>query len=314
MDRIRTNLAGSGGFMGANDRFLVYRDFPDDALIQLDPRFENRQSIEKVLTINDQGNTVSIVPATLDGDLPSFTGLRKSWFNKGNIQIQALLNQEAAAQAVNADKFQPYMVDDIRSTVSGQELNAKRAIICQKGSIIEFVIQSWGAAGFGYSCKSLGGTPIVNDIYAMGSPGNTDRFFSNNVRRYETSGKTIVVNDIPSLEKTTGRTIDFSTSFDFAEINIKTWLLTSFKRGDVVTTSNTLPPASRRSDEVVINAESVEIGAPREGTIASDAQYVPISEIKEDRSRIIGDITFTVMVFKDEATARRIIDGPVSGL
>lgn len=303
LDRVRTSL---GSYIAPADRFLSFDDI-EEKYFNLSLDVEKKVTIEKILRRNGEADKITIA---VGGEVSrDFSGIRTSWFTyESTMQMQMKLNQGSAEiKAANAGKFEPYMIDQVRSVNRDAVKAYTRAIICEKGSVIQFNVQSWAAAGFGMQVRT-GNSIISEGIFALAGD-HLNRPIRLDVSRYSSSAaKTIVIDDLPSLANITGLNTD--DVFQFAEVRVKTWLMSGYTQGGKRYASDATPPlnkSGRSSNTAVVLADLVEPGAPRQGDIVSDVKYSIISDIKQDEGYVLGDISFLLMVFKDKAAAERTI-------
>jgi|GEM_PF-4857098 hypothetical protein len=306
MDKVRLKL---DGFMTAEDRFLKWSsDKNIQGRSQLSTDVEQYLSIENMIQGSPQGNNISISkPGAKDA---FFSGIRKDYFADRHLRVQVVknLNPADGSAAANDGKMAPILLSNVISTdpnvqlASNREESQVRMVICEKGTVIQFNIESWAAAAYGYAITSER-IEIAPDLYITATEG--EKFYSTSLQRFQLPpGNTIVVDSVKDIQKSFPGAIEVA---DVSFVRIKSWRVTNIKFNGKTYTSSLNPPKLKGGD-FVFGKESVESAAPHDSNKPSSQNFVTISDVVEDRNDTLGDMTLIFYVFKDRETALRVVE------
>ncbi|KUM03783.1 hypothetical protein AWB61_21010 [Chromobacterium sp. F49] len=224
------------------------------------------------------------------------------------------------------------MLTDVQPSNPGSNAFYSRAVICEKGSIVGFNISSWGAAGFGYNISSDKDT-ICDGLYnCFGNEPN--RKATSSLLRYQSSKNTI------QIESTQVLGIPTSDIIHYQKVTVKTWRLTKYSKNGQTYSSDMQAPVitapgqtmarflsgsletqllaeSGRSGfdpgpvggDTFVPGQSIETGAPSRGP-ESQQNFGSIYDLREDdrHTTVLGSVVFYFFVFKDRASADRVIN------
>ena len=330
---VRSQLE-TAGFIGPDNtaeawRFFIYKakttNFAD-AILSKDV-----ESLVPVGGMLGAGNQLYLTNINA-GTNPDLMGIGATWFFDRYMSCQVSLNNsDATAQQKNSGKFQPYMLTNVKPTSRNVAGIYDNVVVCEKGSSIAFSVNSWGAAGFGYSVKPSAGDSIVDGLYiTFGNNPNTEA--SGYIYRYQNQAQQIVVDSTQDLEIPSGKTVQYQ------RVTIKTWRVTSYQQGGNTYTSNAQPPglkapaakmdsltdfgkadfAALADDGVsphdlakaaVIPGNTITPGAPHQGD-NSGQTFGTIYDLQEDdrNANPLGEIVLYFFVFKSHEDARLVID------
>jgi hypothetical protein len=265
-------------------------------------------------------------------------GFNTNWFFDRYMGCSITLNGESKAAALNAGKFPPFMLTNVKTAnPSIPGLGAMdNVVVCEQDSIITFNIGSWGGAGFGFTIGPQAGT-LINDspLYVCfnGCPGGGNyattglsRYFSNNGSQ---NGQMIRV--VPTSSLNIG-----DKTLQYMKFSIKTWKVNSYDPSDggpTVTCNLPIPvpsagrkKGSRRrgagdggdtpygritGGQSVIPGSTITPGSTVPAGEMSDQHFGSIWNVKDDNSPtgIIGEVVFYVFVFRSHDEAKAVFDG-----
>lgn len=326
-DETLSGLRQKLGVNSDNYCFVYYNSFTEKKTILNDRSLESQKKINQIAF---DGNTV--IMTVVAGQKTDLFGMRADWMYDRHTGVQIIFNQsDAVARTNNEGKFDPIMLTDIQPSNSSSSAFYQRAVICEKGSIIQFNISSWGAAGFGYSITSDKET-ICDSLY-MTYGNDPNRKGYGNLYRYEDSNNTIQIESTKTLNIPTNDVIHYQ------KITVKTWRVTSYKEGGHTYSSNMRAPVisapSTRSPmampamgiqrlslsqaggfnpgqpggDTYVPGKDIDNGAPGRGP-SSGQSFGTISRIKQDdhNNTVLGAVIFYFFVFKDHEAANRVIN------
>lgn len=246
---------------------------------------------------------------------PDLMGIGTTWFFDRFMSCKVSLNNsDESARRNNEGKFEPMMLTNVRPTSKNVTGIYDNVVVCEKGSAIAFNINSWGAAGFGYSIKPNAGQSIVNGLYITFGD-NPNREGSSYLYRYQDKAQQIVVDSTKDMQIPSGKTVQYQ------RVSVKTWRVTSYKKGGHKYSSNAQPPGSlanagdgggvsKRSlaNASVIPGDTITPGTPHPGD-NSNQNFGTISNIKEDdRNNALGEVVIYFFVFNSHEDAVKVID------
>jgi len=257
--------------------FLYYNPFTEKKTVLEDRSLETVRKVKEIAIEN------IITMALVEGNKTDLMGMKADWLYDRHTGVKIILNKtDEQAKKQNEGKFQPIMITDIQPTNNQVSAFYDRGVICEKGSVINFKISSWGAAGFGYSVKSSKQT-ICNALYNSYGD-NKDRKSNSELRRYQGSKNSIVI------ESTENLNIPSNEVIYYQKITVKTWRMTSYKKDGKTYTSNTQAPTINApktlrfsinagfdpgptEGDIFIPGEDVETASPSEGAPSNQSLY-----------------------------------------
>lgn len=293
--------------------FMYYNTFTEKKTVLNDRSLEASRSVSQI-TLD---NIISM--ARVYGSKTDLVGMKTDWLHDRHTGVKITLNtKDSEAKAQNAGKFSPIMITDVQPTNPSVSAFYDRAVICEKGSVINFDISSWGAAGFGYSIQSNKET-ICEYLYnSFGD--NPDRKAYSQLRRYKESKNTI------QIESTDDLGIPSADVINYQKITVKTWRMTSYKKDGKTYKSNTQAPLIQANGaasislragydpgdpegDIYIPGTDIETAAPGQGS-PSEQSFGTISNIQQDDrdNTVLGAVVFYFFVFKDKEAANRVIN------
>ncbi|MEP3890673.1 MAG: hypothetical protein ABJN69_09400 [Hellea sp.] len=212
-----SSLRGKLGKVSDNYGFVYFDEFTKKKTILQDRSLENKPISSIVFNKN------VIIMSVVKGGKTDLFGSKVDWFKDRQFGIRVIKNTaDPAAVASNKGKFDPIMLTDVEPSNQTANVFYQRVVICQKGTVIQFNMSSWGAAGFGYSIKSDKDT-ICDSLYiCFGDKQN--RIGNGSLRRYEKSQNTIVVDSTQSQD------IGVSDIIHYQKITAKSWRLRGYKQ------------------------------------------------------------------------------------
>jgi len=310
--------------------FIYYNGFTEQKTILNDRSVEARKPISSIAFPDPTTNTNTIVQmALVAGNKTDLFGTQTDWLYNRNAGVRITLNKsDSKAITANQGKFDPIMLRDVQPTNEQSSAFYDRVVICEKGSVVNFEISSWGAAGFGYSVSSEKDT-ICSSLYNTYGDNPNHQSFST-LRRYQSSNNSIQIESTASLNIPTQEVVYYQ------KITVKTWRLTSYKKNGKTYTSNMEAPAPTApqsmafqgaslnlksvaanerftpgdpSGDIYVPGDSIETGAPSRGP-ESDQKFGSIQVLKEDdpNQKVIGAVIFYFFVFKDKESADKVIN------
>lgn len=186
-----------------------------------------------------------IVLTNIDAPHPDLVGFACDSWNNGYASASCSLNRtdpEAIKQNDKIAAFKPMMLTDVLSTNEKVIANFNNVCICQKGSVVQFSISSWGAAGFHFKIEIGAGEPIVKGLYSTFND-SPDRYGRTSTRCWQKGRKTIEIQAVDEL-----RDIIPGQRIAYQKITVSTRNLISYKRGDKLYSSEATPPIPMVSD------------------------------------------------------------------
>ncbi|MEP3890671.1 MAG: hypothetical protein ABJN69_09390 [Hellea sp.] len=328
---LRSNLRSSIGSNIDNYDFVYFAQFTQKKTILSDRTIENSQTVASVVFPD------SVIILTLtQGNKTDLFGMKTDWLYDRHAGIRIVKNNsDPGAIAANKGKFDPIMLTDIQPSNPSSNAFYQRAVICEKGTVIQFNISSWGAAGYGFSIKSDKET-ICDGLYVtLGD--NPNHQTNTGLRRYQSSKNMI------QIESTKTLNIPTSDVIHYQKVTLKTWRVTSYKAGGKTHSSNAQAPVitaphmamatpgfrgmglmksmgamgagggfdpGPTGGDTYVPGSSVETGAPGRGPAGGGDFGSDISDIKQDdrNTTVLGAVVFYFFVFKDHEQANRVIN------
>ena len=308
-----------------NYNFVYYNDFTDQKTILNDRSVENKQHVKKIV-FDDS----TIIMTIVKGSKTDLFGNKADWLHDRHTGVKISLNfSDEEGKKRNQGKFEPIMLTDVQPSNESSDAFYQRVVICEKGSLVEFNISSWGAAGFGYSIVSDKDT-ICEELYnSYGNDQNRKGYST--LRRYKESKNTIEIDSTKTLDIPTKDVVHYQ------KVTVKTWRMTSYKENGTTYSSNMEAPKLESqnlksapfrsiqtfsfaatsggfdpgspSGTVYVPGKDIETAAPARGP-ESQQSFGTISNVKEDdkNSKVLGAVVFYFFVFKDKASAQKVIN------
>ncbi|CAM1362817.1 conserved hypothetical protein [Tenacibaculum litoreum] len=338
LNDIRKELVAKG-FMTASEstnnfRFINYQNSGlkyEDMVVGIGT--EQYIPLNAISGINDQAYLTN-VNKTKAVDL---IGFNTNWWFDRYMSCKMTLNTiDPEAQTANKGKFQPFMLTNVKTANPNLPgVTMDNVVVCEKDSIVQFNISSWGSAGYGYKIKPISGAPINNEnlyITFTSCPTNGGNYGSSSLRRYFSTNEsqnnsTIKVVATESLNLG-GKTLNYM------KFSIKTWKVTSYKSGgktyncnlplpvpqqqkapsnlmarsiktDVGTGSITPYNKLVNADESVVPGGTIEPGTTVPSGQQSTQNIGTIYNVKDSQApeNIIGEVIFYIFVFKSHEDA-----------
>ncbi len=276
----------------------------------------NHQSVEKKKKLEDgfifDDNIVLM--ANVSSSHPDLFGNRTDFFRNRNMGVRVARNTVDGG-SLGPEDFQPLMLEGVNPANPESDVYFDKMVICQKGSLVQFEISSWGAAGYGYSIKTER-DPIVNSLYVTYGD-SYDRTAWSTLRRYQDQpGPTI---QIESLES---KGYSENLKAEYSKVTVKTWRVTSYSRGGTTYTSDTPAPQPRLGSDddgdgglfggdpagdTFVPDGSVESALPTGGSPSSQT-FGTIYGVEEDKPpHVLGAVAFYLFVFKDKAAVNEVL-------
>lgn len=339
LNDIRKSLVNKG-FMSASEsqndfRFINYQNSGlkyEDMVVGIGT--EQYIPLGAISGVNDQAYLTN-VNKTKAVDLIGFS--TDWWFDRYMSCRMKLNTIDPEAQTANNGKFQPFMLTNVKTANPNLPgVTMDNVVVCEKDSIVQFDISSWGAAGYGYKIKPISGAPINSEnlyITFKTCPTNGGNYANSSLRRYfskneSQNNSTIKVVATESLNLG-GKTLNYM------KFSIKTWKVKSYKSGghtyncdlplpvpqqkkvsplmarttmlkaDVGTGSGTPYNKLVNADEVVVPGGTIEPGTTVPSGQQSTQNIGTIYNVKDsqDPGNIIGEVIFYIFVFKSHADA-----------
>lgn len=293
--------------------FMYYNDFAEIKSVLNDRSLESERTVEQVVI----GEIIQM--ARVSGGNTDLVGMKADYLYDRDAGVKVTLNTvDENAKKANAGKFQPLMITDVQPTNPNTNAFYDNVVICEKGSVINFNVASWGSAGFGCSIKSSKQT-IIDSIYSCYG-NNQDRNANMDLRRYEKSKNTIVIDSTENLDIPSGEEIYYQ------KVTLKTWRLTSYEKDNKTYSSNTQAPLKQANKAASMNSTSgfdpgetegdtyvpggdIDNAAPSEGEPSDQSFGKFYIKSEDDRdSKVLGAVVFYFFVFKDKEAANRVIN------
>lgn len=287
-----------GNAITNNYRFLNYQDtstYYTDMIVSLSD--ENFLPISAITGLLNQVY-ITNVTATVKTDI---LGFRNPWFWDRKLGVQIGFNTEQSAQGYNKGKMPPLMLTNVK--LANPNLSGigamENVLVCEKNTVIQFLLNSPGSMAYGYDIRPLSGTPITQDpLYICFKSCSSNNRTIGVLRKYYTpnrssNGKMIEIVPTSSIRLSNG------TTLSYMKFTVKSWNVTSYtEQNGSVHTCNKLP--SR-----ILNAK-VSPGTSKPHTKTSGQVFNgPIHNIIQNKGTtgIFGEIVFYAFVFDTHTDA-----------
>jgi len=328
LNSVRQKVKQKVGSETDNYRFVYYDSFTEKKTILGDQGVESKRTLQN---LTFPGNTV--IMTVVEGKKTDLFGMKTDWLYSQHAGVQIVLNEsDAVARQKNAGKFQPIMLTDVQASNPLSNAYYDRVVICEKSSVIQFNISSWGAAGFGYEIRSERET-INGGLYVVygNSPNRQGTVTS---RRYSDSNNSIQIESAEQLN------IPSADVIHYQKITVKTWRITSYSQDGKIFQSNTeapvieAPPSSRMNftasefgmrlsgfqrtggfepgepgGDIYVPGKDIQTGVPGRGP-ASEQTFGVIGDVIDDyrHNKFLGAVVFYFFVFQNREAANRVIN------
>jgi len=344
-ETLKNVRAELGSYITDDYRFINYQNNKgaySDMILSIN--FEDFAPLKKVVGLKNQVYLTNI-NKTVKTDL---VGFNTDWFFDRYMSCQIALNTEDRAKPLNQGKMRPLMLTNVKTTnpnIRGFGAMDK-VVICEKDSIIQFNLSSWGAAAYGYSIKPEAGTPITDagDLFICFSGCTPSNYAGTALQQYYSSNSAIDKKMI-QVVPTSSMNIGNDKVLQYMKFTVKTWIVTEYTTGDGRTIACNQPiptpqahePLGRTANfmmlfettgnqsggtpyaqltganqQVVVPGNTITPGS----TVPSEQQSSqvfdgPIHDLKMDNSPsgIIGEVTFYIFVFNSHADAMSVFSG-----
>jgi hypothetical protein len=222
-----------------------------------------------------------------------------------------------------------------------------KVVICEKDSIIQFNLSSWGAAGYAFNISPEAGTHITDagDLFVCFSDCTPNNYAATGLSQYYSSNPAINKKMI-QVVPTSSMPIGDNQVLQYMKFTVKTWIVTEYTTGDnrTITCNQPIPtpqahePLGRTANfmmlfettgnqsggtpyaqltganqQVVVPGNTITPGS----TVPSNQESSQVfgggiqQPIKMDNSPsgIIGEVTFYIFVFNSHADAMAVFSG-----
>lgn len=332
LDQVRAQL---GSYITDQYRFINYQNKKatyGDMILSIN--FEDVATLKKVVGLKNQLYLTNVFKQ-VKTDL---VGFNTDWFFDRYMSCKISLNPEPNAQSSNQNKMQPLMLTNVKAAAPIRGFGAMdKVVICEKDSIIQFELSSWGAAAYGYNIKLEAGTPITDADLFIGFSGCTpNNYASTSLQRYYASSNASIDQKMIRVVPISSMNIGGDKVLQYMKFTVRTWIVTEYKTGDGKTITCNQPIPTPQVDQPLdgvamsflaiggntpygqLTSAQHETVAPGSGmtpgsTVPTDQQSSqvfggPIEVLHMDNgpSGIIGEVTFYVFVFNSHADAMAV--------
>ncbi|MDX2241927.1 MAG: hypothetical protein NW224_14675 [Leptolyngbyaceae cyanobacterium bins.302] len=342
LDKVRTAM---GSYITDDYRFINYQNHVgtySDMILSMN--FEDVATLKKVVGLKNQLYLTNVTK-TVKTDL---VGFNTNWFFDRYMSCQIALNTESNAQSLNQGKMPPLMLTNVKAT--NPDLKGfgtlGNVVVCEKDSIIQFNLSSWGAAAYGYSIKPEAGTPITDNqgaLFISFSGCTPNNYAGTGLQRYSSNNAAIDKKMI-QVVPTSSMKIGGDKVLQYMKFTIRTWIVTEYKTkdGKTITCNQPIPtpqvhhPLARAARFAMFFETTGNSGGTPYGQLTGAKQQVtvpgnsiqpastapaeqqssqpfgdPVYDLKMDNSPsgIIGEVTFYIFVFNSHAEAMAVFSG-----
>ena len=264
---------------------------------------------------------------------PDLVGFGCNWWYDRYLSVRCVLNDRKSAakeknKAINA--FQPIMLTDVIPTSKNVPGIYNNVLVCLEGSVVDFKVKSWGAAGFCYRITTQAGEPIINNVCKTFG-GDYNRYVTAGADYWQSTKNLIEIHAINKLDISKDKTIAYQ-KLTFKSCNIISYETTEGKKyhsdarppilsvhGTNIDTKPMLRSARAVSDSkqevVVVPGESITPGTVTQGE-GTDIKLGTIYNIKKGLGEDLGErawddplgaINVFLFVFKSYEEAMTVI-------
>lgn len=294
---LQTIRATLGAQISNNMRFVNYQataTFYSDMIVSLTD--EPYLPVSKVVGLKNQ-LYLTDVRTTVNTDL---IGFRNPWFWDRKLGVRVEFNTESAAMLSNKNKMPPLMLTNVK--LANPHLKGvgamQNVLVCEKGSLIQFLLNSSGAVAYGYDIRPMAGPPIMdNSLYiCFQSYAPTNRSIGV-LQKYYTPNNSSTNNKMIQVVPTSSLNLGNGTTLSYMKFSVKTWNVYSY------TTQNNKVHSSIKFPFL---ASAIQPGTTIPSLKPSGQPFNgPIHNIIEDKTAkgILGEVVFYVFVFDNHADA-----------
>lgn len=302
--------ASLGRFVNPNLRFLNYQSsgsyYPDMIVGSGNETYVPIGSVSGLL------NQIYLtdVNATKNVDL---IGFRTPWFWDRLLGFQISMNTEPAAQSINQGKMPPIMMTNVK--LANPNIRGAGAmdnvLICQRDTAIQFTLNSWGAAAYGYDIRPLSGTPITEySLYICFSSCSSNNRSLGGLQKYYSQSNPGVNGKMIQIVPTSSITLNNGTELSYMKFTVKSWVVTSYKQenGPVITCNALIPaPSAGGGRSADISGGTTIPSTSPSGQVFGGS----IGNIQENKNPggVLGEIVFYAFVFNSESEANAAFQG-----
>lgn len=247
----------------------------------------------------------SILLANMSESHPDFFGHRVDTFRDRHMGVQVRRNTVDAKPAPS--DFDPIMLNEVAMANPDTDLAFDRVVICQAGSLLQFDLYSWGAAGWGYSVRSDRDI-IVDKLYRSYTEQDYGSAQWLTLRRYQDTynqpGPTIRVDALTKSQLAGGFTAEYS------KLTVRTWRVSSYGRDSRTFSSDLQPPSTVRAIADAEGDTFVSGGASgrTDAGETSSQTFGTIHDIVEDGpDQVLGAVTFFLFVVRDRQQVNELL-------
>lgn len=260
-----------------------------DAIVGLD-------GSEKHLRVNDflyKTNKVRMTNVHSKKN-PDLIGVGTTRLTDGHLTVEVTLNY-----SVTPDKFQPVMMQNVRTSNPNIRSNFGNVVLCEKETAIGFFISVKNHGGYGFSIKPREGDPIAEKLYASHP--------SCGLSMYATTRKAIQIVSFKDLGIPTQQQVGYR------RITVKAWKFISYADGSgnriTVDEKRSYAPSTHKGIDVV-PGDSIEGGSAKEGR-QTDGTIGTVYDVEDDPDDVLGTVEIDFFVFKTREDAQRMIESRI---
>lgn len=246
-----------------------------------------------------------------------FIGFRTSWFLNNLLGARIQLNSSSAAQQINCGKMAPLMLTNVKLAnpkISGAD-SIENVIFCEEDSAVQFEINSWGAAGFGFDIYSQSGDPITDmPLYVPFSADDHRNRAIGILPWHAAKADPALDGNAIRIGTESSRRLPDGTIFSQKKIIIRSWNVRSYTKPDGTRFDCNLP-APKADPKALAGTSNLRTMLPSilssNADISSSRFAGIIDDIQEDTGAdgILGEVVFYVFAFKSKADAADVFKG-----
>jgi hypothetical protein len=270
--------------------------------------------------------------------MPDLMGIGTDWWFNRYVGAKVSLNETdptAIAQNKKIGAFPPMMLTNVVPTSKNVDGIYDNVCVCVSGTVVDFTVNSWGAAGFGTFIGADAGLPVVDGLFLPYNQGSDDTYYSTTFRRWASAPTTIEIVGTDEVNIAPGKTLSYQ------KVTFKTRRMTKWTQpGSAGCTSNTSPPplkaptekelfeggptmlfaddTSTGNDGKIANAKKgaeilpghdIKPGTPTQGGASKQNFGQPITVTVDPWTHALGEVVVFFFVFKSHADAVETING-----
>jgi hypothetical protein len=280
------------GVPHATHKFVYLNSVLGIKQLLADQNYESRKRLRDGFIFSPN----AVLLANTTASQSDFFGTRVNAFSDRHVSISVLRNKTVSTPG--PQDFDPIMLDEVSMANPSSDMAFDRVVVCQEGSLLQFNMSSWGAAGWGYSISSARDV-IADSLYAVYTNSAFGTRSTLAQRRYESNNATIRV-DALSKSKIPG-----FRAPEYSKLTFKVWNVHGYSRGATHFQSNATPPPLNQShfDSEAAGDNLVSGGGAGKTTAgrASSQQFGGgFGNIQEDpHGHVLGAVVFYLVVVKD---------------